>query len=66
MVLKDLDDNRQTEPRSLGSSRYVRLNQSTSILARKSFAVVADGDLGKVGAIHRQRRGYDTVGLMFA
>ena len=49
MVLKDLDDNRQTEPRSLGSSCYVRLNQSTSILARKSFAVVADGDLGKVG-----------------
>ena len=50
MVLEYLDDNRQAEPRSLGSRGDIGLDQTMPILARKAFAVVADSDLDEVRA----------------
>ena len=47
MVLEYLDDNRQAKPGSFGSRRHIRLDQTVPILARKTFAVVADSDLGE-------------------
>src|SRR5258708_7021374 len=63
MVLKYLDDDRQAEPRSLGSRRDIGLDQTAPIFARKPFAIVADSNFGETCAIHGNR-GYDDTFVM--
>ena len=66
VILKYLDDNRQAEPRSLGSRRDIGLDQTAPIFARKPLAIVADSNLREACAIHGNRGYDDTFAVLLA